>query len=347
MLIPSLFPVMPKLRVPKATPVRRLWRRWAIRGFLLGLVVAFVCEMIHVLAAGNAHSVVPGRVYRSAQLSPSDLRGLIEKHNVRTVVNLRGCCSLFDWYLDECRTTHDLNIAQEDITFSANRLPSPAELRRLIEVFDHSEYPVLLHCRQGSDRTGLASALYMLLYTDADYETARKQCGMRYAHLPFLSTACMDRFFEMYEEWLKKNSLTHAPEQFRRWALQEYRADPAPARIELIDPIPAIAPGEALTLHVRAHNLSNETWHFHTGGLTGIHLRYLVFDSNNKLIGLFRTGRVEECVPPGGSIDLPAPLPPFSNAGRCRVVVDLSDKQLSFVQLGSDLLELEIVVQGR
>jgi protein tyrosine phosphatase (PTP) superfamily phosphohydrolase (DUF442 family) len=345
MLIPSLFPAMPKFRVPSAALIRRGWPRWAVRGFLLGLVIAFACEVIHVTAAGNAHTVVPGRVYRSAQLSPSDLHDLIEKRGVRTVVNLRGCCSLFDWYLDECRTTHDLNISQEDITFSANRLPSPSELRRLIEVLDKSEYPVLFHCRQGSDRTGLASALYMLLYTDADYETARKQCGIRYAHVPFLSTVSMDRFFDMYEEWLKTNSLAHAPEQFRRWALQEYRADPAPARIELIDPVPAIAPGEALTLHVRAHNLSNEAWHFHTGGLTGIHLRYLVFDSSNRLIGLYRTGRVEACVPPGGSIDLPAPLPPFARAGRCRVTIDLSDKQLSFCQLGSDLLELEIVVR--
>ena len=161
MLIPSLFPTMRRLRVPKASPARGGWRRSAVRGFLLGLVLAFICEIIHVLAASNAHTVVPGRAYRSAQLSPADLRSRVETNGIRTVVNLRGFCLLSDWYFDECRTTHDLNISQEDITFSANRLPSPFEVRRLIEVLDNSEYTVLLQCRQGSDRNGLASAMYM------------------------------------------------------------------------------------------------------------------------------------------------------------------------------------------
>jgi hypothetical protein len=74
-------------------------------------------------------------------------------------VNLRGYCPDFDWYRDECRVTHTANISQEDITLSAKRYPHPGEIGRLIEVFDHTDYPVLIHCAAGADRTGLASAI--------------------------------------------------------------------------------------------------------------------------------------------------------------------------------------------
>ena len=47
------------------------------------------------------------------------------------MINLRGCCTPNPWYLDECRVTQRLDVSQEDICFSAGRLPSVPEVRRL------------------------------------------------------------------------------------------------------------------------------------------------------------------------------------------------------------------------
>src|ERR1700733_13782573 len=113
------------LRRGSARP-RRLGRRIVIP-ILLGICLAVGTEAARVLFFGNIHEVIPGRVYRSAQLSPLELRDLVERRGIRTVINLRGYCYPFDWYVDECRTAHDLNISQEDITFSAIRLPAPSE----------------------------------------------------------------------------------------------------------------------------------------------------------------------------------------------------------------------------
>lgn len=325
-------------------PRHRLWRI-VLFGFFAGLSIVLGYEVIRVVLLSNQHTVIPGRVYRSAQLSPTQLHELIEKEGIRTVVNLRGCCIPFDWYQSECRVTHERGVSHEDITLSANRLPPPLELRRLIEVMDRSEYPIVFHCRQGADRTSLAATMYMLLHTDAEYSVALKQCSPRYGHFPFLTTANMDLFFEMYEKWLVKSGLIHQPEHFRRWVLDEYRPDPAPALIELIDPEETLIAGEAGVVRIRVKNLSNSIWHLKNGSFTGVFVRYGITGPDGKHFGTQYAGRFEATVAPGASIEIPLALPLLTTPGNYRISVDLSDKHLSFTQLGSTLFECEIQVQ--
>src|SRR5262249_43160404 len=146
----------------------------------------------------------------------------VRTHGIRTVVNLRGCCDPLPWYHDECRTTNRLNVAQEDLSFSAGRYPPVHEIRHLIEVLDRSERPLLLHCYRGIDRTGLVSTVAQLLYTDTSLAKARRQLGLRFCHLRWGKTGYLDRFFDLYEEWLSHQVLEHTPGHFRRWALHEY-----------------------------------------------------------------------------------------------------------------------------
>src|SRR4051812_663280 len=156
---------------PPAAPAperRRINRRTLFK--LAGgvAVAALGAEVLRVTAFTNVHTVIPQRVYRTAQLKPERLKAFIAEKGIRTVVNLRGVCSNMDWYLGECRTTHAANVNQEDITFSAKRFPAPAEVRRLVEVLDHTEYPIVFHCQRGADRTGLASTVAKLLLTTDD-----------------------------------------------------------------------------------------------------------------------------------------------------------------------------------
>src|SRR5262249_5725542 len=158
------------------------------------------------------HTVVPGRVYRSAQQSGPELEHTIARFGIRTVVNLRGNCDPLSWYLDECRATHNGNVSQEDIRFSAGHLPSPHEVRRLLEVLDRSQYPILLHCRRGADRTGVASAMVLLLQTTQGLPQTRHELGPRYGHLAIGRPAYLDGFLDLYQEFLQNEELTHAPQ---------------------------------------------------------------------------------------------------------------------------------------
>src|SRR5262249_18905152 len=151
------------------------------------------------LLGSNFHTVIPGEVYRSAQLSTSALERFLREKHIHTIINLRGCCDPEEWYLDEGRVALRNNVSLEDLGFSAGRLPSVITLRQLLEAINRSDYPILFHCHKGADRTGMASAIALLLRTDAPLEKARAQLGFRFGHLPLGRTANIDRFFDLYE----------------------------------------------------------------------------------------------------------------------------------------------------
>ena len=140
-----------------SVPPRSRWisRRTFFRLVTGGAFAGLTFETARVLAGSNEHTVIPGKVYRSAQLSQEKLQRVIAEKKIRTVINLRGCCPDMAWYMGDARATHATGISQEDLSFSAKRYPHPGEVNRLIEVFDRTEYPVIMHCAAGADRTGL------------------------------------------------------------------------------------------------------------------------------------------------------------------------------------------------
>jgi hypothetical protein len=310
-----------------------------------GLLIVLVGEAAYVFLGRNFHVVVPGRVYRCSQQSGTDLEDIVHRHGIRTVVNLRGCCAPWPWYLDETRATHRLGVAQEDICFSSARLPSVHELRRLIEVLDRTEYPILLHCRRGADRTGMASAIVLLLQTDTSLDQARRQLSLRFGHLALGRPAYLDRFLDLYAEWLAAQRQPHCRAAFRRWAEQEYCPGECRCRIEPLD-VPAVIPrGRPTALRVRVHNTSLKTWRLRPGSNAGIHAAFSLCDDRDRCVAMGRAGLFDAEVAPGQSIDLTLALPAVHTPGTYRLVVDMIDEQqCMFFQTGSELLEQEVVV---
>src|SRR5262245_63540089 len=98
--------------------------RAVVIGCILGALLACATEIGRMTVDRNKHVVIPGRVYRSAQLNPGQLDRFVRKHHIRTVVNLRGR-PFSDWYPLQAQATQSFGISQEDVTTSANRLPPP------------------------------------------------------------------------------------------------------------------------------------------------------------------------------------------------------------------------------
>jgi protein tyrosine phosphatase (PTP) superfamily phosphohydrolase (DUF442 family) len=307
--------------------------------------LALAVEAGRVLFGRNCHTVLPGRVYRCAQLSGAALERTIHTLGIRSVVNLRGCCAAFPWYLAECRATHRADVAQEDICLSASRLPSVHEVRRLVEVFDRAEYPLLVHCRRGADRTGLACAVVLLLHTDASFAQARRQLGVRYGHFPLGRRAHLDRFFDLYADWLHSQGLPHSPAAFRRWLTRDYCPGECRGTLEPLD-FPARVPaGEPSALRVRVHNTGTKPWRFRPDTSAGIHVGFTLWDPAGRVRAVGRSGLFDAEVVPGKSLDLQVLLPALKQPGRYSLLVDLVDEQHGwFYQAGSEPLERDIVV---
>lgn len=330
---------------PEPTPPQSARRRFSRRTLLklagAAAALGLGAEAVRVLTLSNVHTVIPGRVYRTAQLKPDALAAFIAEKQIKTVVNLRGVCADTMWYLGECRATHVANINQEDITFSAKRFPAPAEMQRLIEVLDHTAYPIVFHCQRGADRTGMASTVSKLLLTTDDLATARRQMWPRYGHFPVGRPAVLDEFFDYYAGWLAGRGEAHAPDRFRRWVATDYCPGPFRAQFAVIGPT-SFAANRGATVTVRAVNTSVESWHFGTGRAGGIRLRYtLVGDAG--IACRATCGQVERTVHPGESIEFACGLPPLA-AGNYSFSADLFDAQpiellnTEFAQYGSEPL---------
>jgi hypothetical protein len=325
-----------------------LWR-WPLRCLAAVVIVVPLAYGYYVLVGANFHTVIPGAVYRTAQPSAKRLKRLVHDYGVRTVINLRGCCDPLPWYLDQCVASNRLNLSQEDIPFSATRLPSVDAVRQLVEVLDRSERPILLHCNRGADRSGLAATMALLLATNTPLATARGQLWPWYGHICLARTANLDRFFDLYEEWLARQGKEHSPDVFRHWAKEEYCPGEGRCELEAIDKpaqplrVPAT---RVFPFRVRCRNTSVKPWRFCPGSNAGVHVAFTLHDADGQIIGDGRGGLFDAVVAPGEHVDVTLAVLAPMYPGNYEVRVDMVDEQHAyFLQVGSAPLcwKLEVV----
>lgn len=164
----------------------------------------------------NFDCVENGKLYRSAQLKPKKLEKIIRNNNIKVVINLRGENPNAKWYNAEIDVCKKLGVEHYDIAMSAKQYPSKENLQKLLHIFDYSKTnnkPVLIHCRAGRDRTGLACALWEL-YMGKSKKEAEKQLSLKYLHIEKLYPM-PDRLINMWQgrDWLNNGGYEAATGQ--------------------------------------------------------------------------------------------------------------------------------------
>jgi protein tyrosine/serine phosphatase len=157
-----------------------------------------VSGCMHLLR--NVHVVVPGEVWRSAQLPASELEAVVKEYGIRSVLNLRGPRPGAEWYDAEIDMATRQGVEHIDFELWSGRDVSPAEAGALVQVMAHAPKPLLIHCWGGADRTGLASALYRYAIAHDEAREAAKELSVWYGHAPLVhpAVAAMDRSFTAF-----------------------------------------------------------------------------------------------------------------------------------------------------
>jgi protein tyrosine/serine phosphatase len=169
------------------------------------------------LAYLNRHRL-GDRAWRSAQPAPHDIRAMADL-GVRTIVNLRGPRQCGSYWLEQAACgKHGIELV--DFTLRSRAAPRREEIRAAGELFDSVEYPILMHCKSGSDRVGLMSALYRHLKEGVPLAEAKQQLSARYGHFRATHTGILDCFFERY---MADNERTPMP--FLEWVDKVYDPD--------------------------------------------------------------------------------------------------------------------------
>ncbi|MFD1331676.1 tyrosine-protein phosphatase [Methylopila musalis] len=171
-----------------------------------GLVALALCLAIpvgyigYMRATDNFGVVRAGVVYRSWQPSAADLARFAETYGRGSVINLRGAAPGRDWYDEEKAAVAEHGLTLIDFKMSATKALSPERAQALVTLIAQAPKPVLIHCKAGADRSGLASALYLYAVGDLPADEAARALSLAHGHFPWLGsrTAAMGASFDAF-----------------------------------------------------------------------------------------------------------------------------------------------------
>ena len=162
----------------------------------------------------NMHKVSEG-LFRSSQPSPRQLENIKRKYGIKTIINLRGKNGLAAYKLEK-KACEELDLNLIDFRVYSRNPPQIDEINGLIEVYQSVEYPALIHCKSGSDRTGIAAALYRILILNETVKEASDELHWSYGHIKTSHTGVLDYFLECYVSHSEKQKIS-----FLEW-VQDY-----------------------------------------------------------------------------------------------------------------------------
>lgn len=168
----------------------------------------------------SVYDVIPDEVYRSAQLDRNGIESAIKDKGIRSIINLRGSKPHKEWYKDEKEVSEALGVTHHDLRFAAEGLPRRNQVRKLAELIQTTEKPVLIHCKAGADRAGLGSVIALLLQDESKLDDVAEHVSMRYMAFDPESTGKL--FFEQYSDWFSSKEAQHTKEQFLSWLDDDY-----------------------------------------------------------------------------------------------------------------------------
>jgi protein tyrosine phosphatase (PTP) superfamily phosphohydrolase (DUF442 family) len=289
-------------------------------------IVGLGAYLYHFEVQGHFHIVVDGEVYRSAQPSPGLLKEWQAEYGLRTVVNLQVESSR-PFFAAETRAARELGLDLRNVRWSGIGLPTAWEVRKLIEILETAERPLLLHCRRGVDRTGVASTMAVMAVGGLRYDEARDHMSWRYL-----------RFLE--------GKPTGDWRQFKEWALEVYH--PYYYWVEIVAPtIIEASPGEKRDFKVTITNRALETI---PASDSQKEFYLVVFSGSSvdlkpdRFFGPWVRLPLRD-IAPGESIELTQTIKVPSIEGRYSLHLDLVENHVTwFAHEGSPMANCELVI---
>ncbi len=158
----------------------KAWQIALVGGAAVALfgVAPFVCFRSTYSHDRRLREVVPGRVYRSGQLTGDGFAEAVRRYGIRTIVNVQDDNpdpNLFVSFwgnekIKESALCSQLGVRLVQLAPDlVSRRAAPEQRPQVIEEFlalmDREDvYPVLIHCKAGLHRTGVLVAVYRMEY---------------------------------------------------------------------------------------------------------------------------------------------------------------------------------------
>lgn len=122
--------------------------------------------------------VVPGAVYRSGQIRPGLIRGVLGRHGIGEILNLSPYQAHKRAHVAERRAAEALGVRFRHFALSGDGTGPVDAYLEVLERMDaarQGEPPVLVHCGAGAYRTGVAVAWFRVLLEGRTCDAALRE----------------------------------------------------------------------------------------------------------------------------------------------------------------------------
>lgn len=148
-------------------------RTLKVTGLILGAIalVATAAYLYHVHVNYRFMTITEGKVYKSGAMPPEKLTEVVQRHHIKTVIDLRQ-----EEEKDAIAAEHAAMtaIGVRHVNIPSHQAPLPTTVEQYLAVMDDpAVFPVLIHCHHGVSRAVLFSALYRMEYEGWDNEKAQ------------------------------------------------------------------------------------------------------------------------------------------------------------------------------
>jgi len=177
----------------------------------------FVDHAVLRMTWTNFRTVIPGRVYRCNHPTPWRLAMATRRLHLKTLVNLRGHRQCGSDALSR-EAAHRLGLKHIDMAFESRNAPHRDRIERFEKIYRTLTFPMLMHCKSGADRTGLAAGL-VLLFEGGTADDELRQLSWKNGHFNRSRTGVLDAFFLRYQAEAEGRI------PFMQWVRTEYDED--------------------------------------------------------------------------------------------------------------------------
>ena len=158
-------------------------------------------------------------MFRSNQPSEKRILEWQREKGIQSIINFRGESNQGAFFIEK-NICEEIGIKLINIKLYASKLPEKEKIFEINEVFKTIKKPFLMHCKSGSDRAGLGSALYFLLVLKTPVEIAQKQLSFKFLHLGGWTAGILDFMLMEYRHALKKDRIN-----FLDWVEERYHRE--------------------------------------------------------------------------------------------------------------------------
>ena len=174
----------------------------------------------------NRHDL-GGGMCRENQPSPERI-ALLAEEGIKTILNLRGPSPKgFYWLEKEACEKH--GIALINFRVYSRDVHTVEKIRDARDLFERIEYPAMMHCKSGADRTGFMGVLYRHFHMgDTIAQAVDSELTLKKLHVKQGKTGMLDFFFNDYLKYAEDHDIT-----FMDWVETIY--DPADVKARFMD----------------------------------------------------------------------------------------------------------------